>query len=135
MLDAKSPCGGGTGRYGWYRQVHGSLNSDGEVRCTTASHQRLSTGTPQPTRPRLPHLQQLLPHVQQHGGAEAHEAVGAPRRVGQQRVPQAQRVGERKLLRQRQRDPPAGGAVEERWWRGGAGREGGGSDTVQLKTR
>ena len=60
-----------------------------------------------PARAARPHLQQLLPHVEQHGDAEAQQAVGAAGGVRQQRVPQAQGVGEGELLRQGQGDPPA----------------------------
>lgn len=109
MHTAKSPCNGaGRGQQqGWRRetkagaharQVHPfGVNRPSSVRCalapTTACHHT--------------HLQQLLPHVEQHGQAEAQQAVGAARRVRQQRVPQAQRIGEGKFLGQAQRDPPA----------------------------
>ena len=46
------------------------------------------------------HLQQLTAHVEQHGGADAQQAVGAPCRVAEQRVPQPHRIRERKLLHQ-----------------------------------
>ena len=45
------------------------------------------------------HLQQLRAHMQQHGGADAQQAVRAPGRVAEQRVPQPHSVREGELLR------------------------------------